>query len=130
MKIIVTGGAAFIASHFVEHVLKNTDWEIVILDKLTYASSGFDRLREIGAYENPRVKLYPVDLTKPMGECLEKEIGAVDYIVHMAAETHVDNSISGPRIFVEANVLGTFEILEYARRAPGLKKMIYFSTDE
>lgn len=130
MKIVVTGGAGFIASHFVEHVLKNTDWEIVILDKLTYASSGFDRLREIGAYGNPRVKLYPVDLTKPMGECLEKEIGAVDYIVHMAAETHVDNSISGPRVFVEANVLGTFEILEYARRAPGLKKMIYFSTDE
>lgn len=129
-RVLVTGGAGFIASHFIEHVLKNTDWEIVVLDKLTYASNGFNRLREIGAYENSRVKLYPVDLTLRMGEYLEREIGAVNYIVHMAAETHVDNSIEGPRAFVEANVFGTFEMLEYARRLPDLEKFIYFSTDE
>lgn len=130
MKILVTGAAGFIGSHFVDHLLRNTDAEVVILDKLTYASSGFDRLREVGAYDDPRVKIYPVDLRQPMGECLEKEIGDVDYIIHMAAETHVDNSITGPRIFVESNVLGTFEILEFARRQKHLKKMIYFSTDE
>lgn len=130
MNILVTGGAGFIASHFVEHLLKNTDWDIIILDKLTYASNGFNRLREIGAYENSRVKLYPIDLTCRMGEFLEREIGAVDYVVHMAAETHVDNSIATPRAFVEANVMATFEMLEYARRIPGLKKFLYFSTDE
>lgn len=130
MKILVTGGAGLIASHFVEHVLRETDWKIVILDKLTYASNGFNRLREIGAYDNPRVKLYPIDLCHKMGEYLEHEIGTVDYIVHMAAETHVDNSISAPRAFVESNVLGTFEMLEYARRLPNLKRFVYFSTDE
>lgn len=129
-KILVTGGAGFIASHFIEHVLRITDWEIVILDKLTYASNGFNRLREIGAYENSRVKLYPVDLVRRMGTHLEQEIGDVNYIIHMAAETHVDNSIEGPREFVESNVLGTFEMLEYARRLPRLEKFLYFSTDE
>ena len=129
-KILVTGGAGFIASHFVEHVLRTTGWEIVILDKLTYASNGFNRLREVGAYENPRVRLYPVDLVRRIGSELEREIGSVNYIVHMAAETHVDNSIGDPRPFVEANVLATMEILEYARRISGLEKLLYFSTDE
>jgi dTDP-glucose 4,6-dehydratase len=100
------------------------------LDKLTYASNGFNRLREIGAYDNPRVRTYPVNIAERIGTELEREIGNVDYVVHMAAETHVDNSISGPRAFVEANVLGTFEMLEYARRIKGLKKFLYFSTDE
>ena len=130
MKILITGGAGFIASHFVEHILRNTDWEIIILDKLTYASNGFNRLREVGAHENSRVKLYPVDLSRKIGSELEREIGGIDYLAHLAAETHVDNSISDPRPFVEANVLGTMELLEYARRQPNLKKMIYFSTDE
>jgi dTDP-glucose 4,6-dehydratase len=129
-RILVTGGAGFIASHFVEHLLRNTNWEIVILDKLTYASNGFNRLREVGAYENPRVRLYPVDLVRRIGSELEREIGSISYIVHMAAETHVDNSIKDPRSFVEANVLATTEILEYARRIPTLEKLLYFSTDE
>jgi dTDP-glucose 4,6-dehydratase len=130
MRILITGGAGFIAHHLIDHLLRNTDWGVVVLDKLTYASSGFDRLREIGAYDHPRVALYPVDIRLPLGEGLEKEIGHVDYFVHMAAETHVDNSIANPRIFVESNVLGTFEMLELARRLPGLKKFLYFSTDE
>lgn len=129
-KILVTGGAGFIASHFIEHILRETDWQIIVLDKLTYASNGFNRLREIGAYDNPRVKLYPVDLTNRMGSYLEKEIGEVNYIVHMAAETHVDNSIESPRVFVEANVFATFEMLEYARRLKNIEKFLYFSTDE
>ena len=129
-KILVTGGAGFIASHFIDLVLKATDWDIVVLDKFTYASNGLTRLKEIGAYDNPRVKIHVHDCSKPLGHCLEKEIGHVDYIMHMAAGTHVDNSICCPRDFIEANLFGTFEMLEYARRIPGLKKFVYFSTDE
>jgi dTDP-glucose 4,6-dehydratase len=130
MKILITGGAGFIASHFVESVLKNTNWDIVILDKFTYAANGLTRLKEIGAYDNGRVKLYVADVSKPLGLCLEHEIGHVDYIMHMAAGTHVDNSIKSPRDFVESNVFGSFEMLEYARRVTDLKKFVYFSTDE
>lgn len=127
--IIITGGAGFIGSHFIEHLLLNTNWNIIVLDKLTYASNGFSRLREIGAYDNPRVKILTVDLAHPMGGYLEHEIGHVDYIVHMAAETHVDNSIKQPRDFIDSNILGTFELLEYSRRL-NLEKFLYFSTDE
>jgi dTDP-glucose 4,6-dehydratase len=130
MKILITGGAGFIASHFIDHTLKTTDWDIVILDKFTYASNGLRRLKEIGAYDNPRVQIHVADVAKPLGKCLENEIGHVDYILHMAAGTHVDRSIACPRDFVEANIFGTFEMLEYARRVPELKKFFYFSTDE
>ena len=130
MRILITGGAGFIAHHLVDHLLRFTDASIVILDKLTYASAGFQRLKEIGAYDNPRVDLYTVDLSAPMGEGLERELQDVEYVVHMAAETHVDNSIKNPRVFVQANIIGTFELLELARRLPSLKKFIYFSTDE
>lgn len=131
MKIAITGGCGFIGHHLVEAILKNTDWTIAILDRLTYASNGVKRLQEIGAFpDNPRVSLYVVDISKPLGKCLEKEIGSVDYFVHMAAGTHVDRSISCPREFIESNVMGTYEALEFARRIPGLKKFLYFSTDE
>jgi len=128
-KILITGGAGFIGHHFVEHVLKATDWDVVVLEKLTYASEGFDRLRDIEAFDSRRVRTYPVDLRSRVGEGLERELH-VDYLVHMAAETHVDNSIAAPRIFVESNVMGTFEMLELARRLPGLRRFLYFSTDE
>jgi dTDP-glucose 4,6-dehydratase len=130
MKILITGGAGFIASHFIDHTLKTTDWDIVVLDKFTYASNGLQRLKEIGAYDNPRVRIHVADVSKPLGNCLENEIGHVDYLLHMAAGTHVDRSIACPREFVETNIFGTFEMLEYARRISGLKKFFYFSTDE
>jgi dTDP-glucose 4,6-dehydratase len=129
-RILITGGAGFIASHVIDLILKTTDWEIIVLDKFTYASNGLTRLKEIGAYDNPRVELHVADVSRPLGACLENEIGIVDYFLHMAAGTHVDNSIKCPRDFVEANTFGTLEMLEYARRIPLLKKFVYFSTDE
>jgi dTDP-glucose 4,6-dehydratase len=128
--ILITGGAGFIASHFIDLVLKTTDWDVVILDRFTYASNGLTRLKEIGAYDNPRVKIHVHDCAQPMSRCLEKEIGHVDYLLHMAAGTHVDNSIQCPAEFVRANTFGTLEMLEYARRLPDLKRFVYFSTDE
>lgn len=130
MKILITGGAGFIGHHIVEHILKNTDWEIVVLDKLNYASLGFDRLRDISVFDENRVLVLTSDFSKPITTGVEKEIGDVDYIIHLGAETHVDNSIKDPESFVISNVLGTMHILNFARNQKKLKKMIYFSTDE
>lgn len=130
MKILITGGAGFIGHHFVEHILKNTDWEISVLDSLNYASGGFDRLRDINVFDEKRVKIFTADFTQPIPAGLEREIGEVDYIVHMGAETHVDNSIADPAPFIFSNVVGTMRILDFARRRKNLKKLFYFSTDE
>jgi dTDP-glucose 4,6-dehydratase len=127
--VLITGGAGFIASHLIDQILRNTDWNIVILDKLTYAAVGGKRLHELGVLpHHPRVRFVEMDIATP-------ELGVLDgiepdYIVHMAAETHVDNSIRDPRPFIDSNVLGTYEMLEWARRLKSLKKFLYFSTDE
>ena len=131
MKIIITGGCGFIGHHFVEHVYKNTDWDIIILDKLSYASNGFERLRDTDTLHNSRMKVFTNDLVNPLPEGIIKEIGDdIDYIVHMAAETHVDNSIQNPKLFIDNNIYSTLNMLEYAKRLPSLKMFFYFSTDE
>jgi|TARA_B110000093_G_scaffold177889_1_gene215581 dTDP-glucose 4,6-dehydratase len=131
MKILITGGCGFIGHHFVEHVYKNTDWDIIIIDRLSYASNGFERLRDTETLNNNRIKVFTCDLILPLSEGIIKEIGEVDYIVHMAAETHVDNSIKTPELFLDNNIKSTFNLLEYARNhLPNLKTFFYFSTDE
>tara|TARA_B100000886_G_C20407614_1_gene485548 strand:- start:968 stop:1963 length:996 start_codon:yes stop_codon:yes gene_type:complete len=132
-KIIVTGGCGFIGHHFVEHICIKTDWDIVILDKLSYASMGFERLRDtniFNKYKN-RIKIFTLDLVLPIPEGVIKEIGYdIDYIIHMAAETHVDNSIKDPQLFITNNINSTVNMLEYTRNLISLKKFFYFSTDE
>lgn len=129
-KIVITGGCGFIASHFIEHVYKNTDWNIVVLDKLTYASMGLERLRDAGLLGDSRIRVFTYDLCQPVSVGLAQEIGEIDYIVHMAAETHIDNSILDPVGVIENNVMSTVHILEYARQLPKLSRFFYFSTDE
>jgi len=129
MNILVTGGAGFLGHHFVEHILKTTDWNITIVDKLTYSSSGFDRLKDIGAYEHKRIKIFTHDFSLPIQSSLRDEIGYHNYIVHMGAETHVDRSIHEPYPFVISNVVGTMQMLEFAK-AMKPRKFLYFSTDE
>jgi dTDP-glucose 4,6-dehydratase len=129
-KVLVTGGAGFIGHHIVEHLLKNTDCEIIVLDRLTYASSGFDRLRDIQAFDDRRVRCFTADLASPWGLGLVNEIGDPEYILHLAAETHVDCSIDNPWDFIRANIMGTFELLQFARTRNNLQRLLYFSTDE
>jgi dTDP-glucose 4,6-dehydratase len=135
-NIIVTGGCGFIGHHFVEHVLKNTNWNIVIIDKLNYASLGFERLRDMGVYDNEeyknRTKVLTYDLQYPLTVGMIKEVccDSINYIVHMAAETHVDNSIANPVEFIHNNVMSTVHILELARLCKNLEILFYFSTDE
>jgi dTDP-glucose 4,6-dehydratase len=129
--ILITGGCGFIGHHFVQHVLKNTDWNVIILDKLTYASLGLERLRDIGVFENPRVKVLTYDFQYEISVGIMKEIGYnINYIVHMAAETHVDNSIATPVPFIHNNVMSTVHLLEFARKCTNLELFFYFSTDE
>jgi dTDP-glucose 4,6-dehydratase len=128
--ILVSGGCGFIASHFVEHVYKKTNWRIVIVDKLTYASNGLERLRDSGLLGNDRIEVYTTDIAHELSEGLIKEFGNVNYIVHMAADTHVDNSITNPVEFIKNNVMSTVYLLEYARGLDNLDKFFYFSTDE
>lgn len=129
-KILISGGCGFVGAHFVEHFLKNTDFDIVVIDKLTYASNGFDRLRDIKAFDNKRVLTLSADIAKPFPEGLKEEIGDVNYIFHLAAESHVDNSITDPEPFIISNVVGTMHILNFAKELENLKCFFYFSTDE
>lgn len=130
MKVLITGGNGFIGHHVIQHFLINTTWDIAIIDKLNYASCGYERLKEIDAYSNTRIKHYSYDLVTPISEYLEKELKDCTYIIHLGAETHVDNSIATPVPFVTNNILSTLNLLEFARKCNHLEKFIYFSTDE
>lgn len=130
MKVLLTGACGFIGHHVVEHLYKNTDWDIICLDKLTYAANGYNRLRDLGYLSSIRIKTFATDFSRPISPGVLQEIEDVDYILHLGAETHVDNSIANPEAFVQANVVGTMHMLELCRKLKNVKKMFYFSTDE
>lgn len=116
-KIVVTGGMGFIGSHFVNKLNSEiNDCEITVIDKLTYASNPNNI--------NTQVKFIKEDI------CNLTELPDCDYVVHFAAESHVDNSIKDGRPFVRTNVEGTFNMVELALKVKGLKKFIHVSTDE
>jgi dTDP-glucose 4,6-dehydratase len=129
--IVLTGGCGFIGHHFAEYIHKNTDWNIIIIDKLTYASMGLDRLRNNLLINSSRVKIFTIDLCTELSEGIKREIGNnVNYIVHMAAETHVDNSIKEPLKVITNNINSTVNLLEWSRTLVNLEIFFYFSTDE
>lgn len=130
-KVLIIGGAGFIGHHILEHFLINTDWEFVILDKLTYAGD-LNRLVDSGM-DLSRVKFVYHDIRAPLNGRIQNEIGDVSYIVHSAAETHVDRSLDDAEPFVYSNVVGTYNMLEYAKSLQEkgmLKRYIQISTDE
>ena len=129
-RILITGGCGFVGHHMVEHILKNTDKDIVVLDKLGYASNGYDKLRDISAFDDKRINIFATDFSHPIEIGIKKEIGNVDYILHLGGETHVDNSIINPESFVMSNVVGTMRMLDYAKGLSGLRWFLFFSTDE
>jgi len=130
MKLLLTGGCGFIGHHTVEHILKKTDWDIVVMDRLTYAGNlNFLSDLDCWASEGHRVKFIYHDFRSPISETLSSLIGPLDYIIHMGAESHVDRSIDDPIPFAESNVIGTVNLLNYAREVKP-KKFIYVSTDE
>lgn len=125
MKILITGAAGFIGHHVTERLLADGH-EITILDRLDH-SGNMNRLAEIGL-PDPRARFIYHDLRAPINSQLAAQIGSQDWIVHMAAATHVDRSIDEPMEFVLDNVVATCNVLDYAKRTGS--PMLYFSTDE
>jgi len=121
-KILVTGGAGFIGSNFVHFLIGNTDSEVVVLDKLTYAGNP----ASLEGLPQERVSLVVGDVCD--AEAVDALVAAADAVVHYAAESHNDNSLAGPRPFVDTNILGTYTLIEAARRH-GVRYH-HISTDE
>lgn len=130
MHVLITGAAGFIGSHLIEYILRLTTWTIVCVDKLSYASKGWSRIKDLGLFSNSRLKYFTWNLETPFSEGLIEELGDVNLIIHMAAETHVDRSIIDPVGVIRNNIMSTVNMLEYARTLKHLKMFQYFSTDE
>ena len=132
-RILITGGAGFIAHHIIDKILSTTDWEIVTLDRLDF-SGNLNRLKEVvSSYsetDQKRVKVVHHDLKAELNPEIAATIGHIDLISHLAAGSHVDRSITYPLKFVMDNVVGTAHILDYARKLDKLERFAYFSTDE
>lgn len=135
MRIIVTGGAGFIGSNLILHLLENhPDWEIMNIDKLTYASD-LNYLTQVKSSNQYRFK--KVDLVDRVSVKDVIRSFKPNGVFHLAAESHVDNSIQGPEPFIQSNVVGTFNILEECRQywkddemAWKENRFLHVSTDE
>lgn len=125
-KILVTGGAGFIGSNFVRHILLERDYEIVNLDKLTYAGN-LENLRDIENHKNYKFVQGDIANKNFMQTLFEAE--RFDGVINFAAETHVDRSIEDSSPFIEANIIGTHVLLELSRKF-NIKKYHQVSTDE
>lgn len=133
-KILVTGGAGFIGHHMIRRLLKHPEYEIVSLDRLDF-SGNLNRISELSEEFSKttmsRLILVHHDLKAEINTQLVKQLGNIDYIIHMAAGSHVNRSIENPMLFVMDNVVGTCNLLNYAKDyLPNLKKFINFGTDE
>jgi dTDP-glucose 4,6-dehydratase len=124
MKLFVTGGAGFIGSNYVRHVLAGSDDEITVFDALTYAGN-LDNLR--GLDDDARFAFVKGDITDR--EAVMAAMGGHDAVVHFAAESHVDRSIASPDEFVHTNCDGTNVMCDVARRV-GVERFLHISTDE
>jgi dTDP-glucose 4,6-dehydratase len=129
-RILITGAAGFIGRHFTRYILENTDWSVVMLDRLGEGS----RVDDVAEF------LHSIPSSRGRASFVWHDLKAqvlkspawfpVNYIVHMAAGSHVDRSIKDPLGFVADNVTGTAHMLEFARWCDGLEKFLHFSTDE
>ena len=125
MNILVTGGAGFIGSCFVRHMLnKYSDYKIINLDALTYAGNieNLDDVKDNNNYTFVHGNICDKQLVKEL-------ISQVDCVVNFAAESHVDRSITGPEIFIETNIKGTLNLLQTAKEV-GVERYLQVSTDE
>jgi len=132
-RVLLTGGAGFIAHHLIEKILKETDWNIVTLDRLDYSGNLnrlADILKDVPTETTKRVEVVYHDLKSELNPQICGLLGNVDIILHLAAGSHVDRSIEFPMEFIQDNVIGTANLLQYARTLPNLERFIYFSTDE
>lgn len=121
-RLLVTGGAGFIGSNFVHHVIAHTDHTVTVLDKLTYAGNE----ASLAGLPEDRVRLVVGDIAD--AAVVDPLVGEADAVVHYAAESHNDNSLHDPRPFLDTNIIGTYTLLEAARRHDA--RFHHISTDE
>jgi dTDP-glucose 4,6-dehydratase len=125
MRLLVTGGAGFIGSNFIRHMLAgHSDDTIINLDKLTYAGN-LENLRDIERDSRYRFVQGDIGEQSVVSELMAES----DAVVHFAAESHVDRSIEDPSVFIQTDVVGTYVLLE-AARARGIERFLHVSTDE
>jgi dTDP-glucose 4,6-dehydratase len=126
VRYFVTGGAGFIGSNYVEHLFQNVEalTGVTIYDKFTYAANPRNYQEFVS---DPRLTVIKGDICD--SKLLEKSMAGHDFVVHFAAESHVDRSIDDASAFVETNVLGTLRVLEASRKV-GIRTVIHISTDE
>lgn len=121
-RLLVTGGAGFIGSNFVHHVIENTDDHVTVLDALTYAGNR----ASLAGLPDDRVTFVHGDITD--AALVDELFANTDAVVHYAAESHNDNSLDDPRPFLDTNIIGTYTLLEAARRHD--TRLHHISTDE
>ncbi|AZH78098.1 MULTISPECIES: dTDP-glucose 4,6-dehydratase [Microbacterium] len=121
-RLLVTGGAGFIGSNFVHHVVGHTDHHVTVLDALTYAGNR----RSLEGLPEDRVTFVEGDITD--ATLVDQLFADADAVVHYAAESHNDNSLNDPRPFLDTNIIGTYTLLEAARRHD--RRFHHISTDE
>lgn len=127
MNILVTGGSGFIGSHFIEEIIKRDGViKVYNVDCDTYAAN-----KKLPFQTDSKYQKLTLDITAPYFSDQKKYLESLnlDYVVHFAAESHVDNSIKGPKKFIETNIIGTFNLLE-TFKGTNIKKFIHVSTDE
>ena len=140
-RILVTGGCGFIGSALVRKLLNESNCIVLNLDKLGYASDLTlieETIKNLGAKHYERHKLFKTDLTNATEVNSVLNLANPDYVIHLAAESHVDKSIENPKIFIDNNILGTYNILEavrnyYLSMEPSRQKsfkFLHISTDE
>jgi len=122
VRLLVTGGAGFIGSNFVHHVIAHTEHHVTVLDKLTYAGN------RASLADLPAGRLDFVHGDVADADLVDRLVAAADAVVHYAAESHNDNSLDHPQPFLHSNVMGTFTLLEAVRRHG--KRFHHVSTDE
>ncbi len=126
-RLLLTGAAGFVGSHVLRYLLSHTEYEVVCLIRLKEAGD-LDRLKDF--QRNPRVTFVYHDLKYDLNSEVREKIGHVDYILHLAANSNVDRSITHPREFFEDNVMGTVSILDFLRLHQPHARLFNFNTDE
>ena len=126
MRILVTGGLGFIGSSVIRKLISETNHEVINLDKVSYAST-YGSVQQVS--NDPRYQFIKCDLADPSATNEAIQSCKPQAVLHLAAESHVDRSIDGPGAFVEANIIGTFNLLQ-AVRSVELSKFVHVSTDE
>jgi dTDP-glucose 4,6-dehydratase len=125
MRLLVTGGAGFIGSNFARYIVSNTDWEVLVYDKLTYAGR-LENLHDV----MDKIRFVQGDIADEEQFTKTLREFEPDIVVNFAAESHVDRSINEPAPFIRTNILGVFTILEAIRARGGGTRLLHVSTDE